>query len=474
MSRTLKISTIQEAEDYINRQNRQISNLQFQLSIVEEKAKNEARAEAARRIDQMQAEMQQLERQLTSQLNEMDTEMRNNYLEHRRMLREQEQNFNNQFSQLKDWTAQEINNLREDVKRQFNEQQKQIDSNRKSIESILRNQQRNVEQAQIRLNNLLQLLNIIDKNNNHEKYAPGQLDKIRRRIRTLQYPKIPAESIIAQTLNITNDLYDLEEEIIKERLIFDAKYNLTLEKAEELIKIMQKNRNDLYFTDENGEEIKDEEGNKFKIEVDYWTNGKYSDIEGQVKKLEKELVENKDKVELDNERLDQILKKIQDLKTQQEELVILATRRGLASEARVRISEEIINAFMKQGYWLKDGIESHNYMGSEKESTDMREGVVAVLKNGIGTEITLIIQPSEDGTKNNIVFHRNDDNELTQVEYMRTLNEIKEIINEGGYKMEEPKIPEKIGDKKIEDLVDISALKKTGLSDVLKNKLFSR
>lgn len=474
MSRTLKISTLDQAEDYINRQNNQLNNLKSQLNGVESRAKQEAREEARRRVQVVQQNMDIMEHTLNNQLSGLDSEMRSNYQEHRRALRQQAIEFNANLNNLQDWTESTINNLRNDVNNKFQEQQGQIDNNRQRINNIFQKEADLKKQAQLRLNNLKVLLDIVDKNNNHDKYANGEWLQIKRRVDTLSNSSLPAEAVIAQTLGITNDLYDLEEKISKEKTIFEAKHNAILKLAQELLKTMHDNRTELYFTDEEGKELKDENDNKIQIEVDFWTENEYQKLEKNAKTLEKELIDTKENVELDDNRLDDLHNSIEQIKRKQNDLVVIACEKGLASEERIIISDDLVNAFMEQGFSLKNGIESHNYMGSEenKTETDLREGVMAVLKNGVGTEITLIIHPDKTGTKNHIIFHRNNDqNDLTEEEYMASLEKVRKFIEDRGYNMGNLTAPKGTGDVRLEALADENALKKVGLKKELKKEL---
>jgi len=123
----------------------------------------------------------------------------------------------------------------------------------------------------------------------------------------------------------------------------------------------------------------------------------------------------------------------------------------------------------------ESGDEAYSYLGNGSEP-DHREGVYAVLKNGNGMEVTVIIHPDEMLTKNHIVFHRNGRDNLTRQELERSMAEVRKVIEERGYKMAAPHSPTGTsGDVAIEELADANALKARGISPATKARLgFSR
>ncbi|MEI2757333.1 MAG: hypothetical protein V9F46_12870 [Chitinophagaceae bacterium] len=170
---------------------------------------------------------------------------------------------------------------------------------------------------------------------------------------------------------------------MKNQLRFEAMHNLVLKEAADLLQTMGKNRNEIFFTDEAGEKINDKNNNDIKIEIDYWTQGKYSELEKEATALKTELETLRDKPELTEERLKQILSDVAILKEEQNRLVKLALQRGIASEQRIAISEDIINAMLQQGFELKtlnNGDPAHNYMGGETRIRPTRRSICSFAK----------------------------------------------------------------------------------------------
>jgi hypothetical protein len=467
MSRAIKISTIEQAEDILNRQSNQLRSLEYQLDNVANEAKQEAQRVAEIRVNFLRQDIDIKIEGLEGDLAEMDRK-------HRIALNKQANEFYNNLNKLQDWTSNLIEDLEEKVNGSFKKQQSQIDSVRESVNHLYKKEADEEKKAELMLKDLNLLVAAVGNRTNHAKYAPGKWNQLSERVKRISIADVPSSTKISEAVNITNLLWELEEDILKAQLKFEAMHNMVLNEATELLQIMSKNRNELFFTDENGKHLKDEAGNEIKVEIDFWTKGEYGKSEKRASEMKIQLETLKDKPELSEERLKQILAELGEIKATQSKMVILALQRGIASEDRVKISEEIINALMEQGFQInkmQNGNPAHDFLGGELE-TDQREGVFAILKNPrTGTEISIIIHPDETLTKNQIVFQRNDESSVTQDELRRSIEEVKKIIENKGYKMGSIASPEGTGDNKQFELADANALAKTGIKDNLKEQL---
>lgn len=468
MSRTYKVSTFEQAEDQINRVHNSINAVRSQVAESEKRARNAAREEANRRARELRQEINNLEYNLNAQLANVSNEVRRNYIEHKKALANQANQFNQQLSNLQDWTQDSLNKLSFEMNERFEEQQTQIDSNRQAIQNIYEREHNLELQAQQRLNDLEGLLSALDKNNNHDKYANGRFIQLERRLQSINSPDVPSQSRIAEAISITNDIFDLEEEIAREKMIFESVHNQTLGIAEELLLEINNNRTNLFFTDENGQELENEEGNQLQVEVDFWTEDEYTKLETKANKIKVELETKKESPELDKEELKRFQDQLAQLKDEQEKLVLLACEKGLLSMDRDDIANDILEAFEKQGFWLKED-DYIFYEGNSEKGTkdDQRESIAINIVNDVETELTIRIVP--EGMQNKIHFHRNDNRDMTQQEYMELLEEVQKVIEGAGngYKMGELKTPN-VGDVRIEELADMNALRK-GLKKETKN-----
>jgi predicted RNA binding protein YcfA (HicA-like mRNA interferase family) len=393
---------------------------------------------------------------------------------HREAMKRQSDKFYQNLTQLKDWTESTIDDLENKVNDTFDKQQSQIDEQRESIKRLYQKDADENKQAQLMLKDLKILVAASGARTNHSKFAEDKWNQLKRRVENISKANVPAGSIIGEVMNLTNDIWDLEEDVLREQLKFEVIHNLVLNQATELLLTMSKNRNDVFFTDDEGKNKKDENGNEIKVELDYWTKGQYGEVEKQVIKLKEELEMKKNISDLTEERVNKIQEEIEKLKSAQSELIVLAVRRGLASQERRNISKDIVKALKQQGYDFKKmekDTNAYHYLGSEERPSDFREGVFAVLKNGTGMEITVIVHPNEDLTKNHIVFQRNDNSPVTAAELRNSIDGVRKIIASKGYKMGSVAEPEGTGDVKQTELVDANALAKVGISNDLKTRL---
>jgi len=473
MSRSIKISTIDQAEDYLNRQRNQLNNLESQLNNVSNEAKQAARYEAEKRVNALRREVESMEDNFNYQIEGLESDLAEMDRNHRQAMKRQSNEFYQNLTELKDWTSKSINGLENRVDESFERQQKQIDEQRERINHLYKKEANENEKARLMLKDLKILVAAIGERCNHNKFAEGKWNQLNRRVGNLSNANVPSVSIISETMNITNDLWDLEEDVLKAQLKFEVIHNLVLFEATELLQIMSKNRTNVYYKDDEGNNLKDEEGKDIQVEIDFWTKNDYRDLENKVTNLKTELETKKDHQNLTEERLKDIRHDLNDIKEEQMFLVELALKRGIASEERVKISEEIINALIEQGFSLnklQNGEPAHNYLKGEMEG-DQREGVFAVLQNGVGAEISIIIHPDETLTHNHIVFQRNDESNLTPDELKRSIEGVKQIIEKKGYKMGGVASPQGTGDNKQRELVDANALAKTGINKDLKERL---
>ena len=474
MSRELKISTMDQAEDYINRQNNQLRNLQSQLSNVSNEAKQAARYEAERRVNALRNEMESMEDNFNCKVEGLESDLAEMDKSHREAMKRQSDKFYQNLTELKDWTEATIDDLENKVNDTFDKQQSQIDEQRESIKRLYKKDADENRQAQLMLKDLKILVDASGARTNHSKFAEDRWNQLKRRVDTISKANVPAGSIIGEVINLTNDIWDLEEDVLKAQFKFDVIHNLVLDQATELLQTMSKNRSEVFFTDEQGKNKKDEKGNELKVELDYWTKGEYGEIEKHVINLKEELESKKNSSDLTEERITIIHEEIEKLKSEQSELIVLAVRRGLASQERRNISKDIVKALKQQGYDFKkneDDTNAYHFLGSDECSSDFREGVFAILQNGIGMEITIVVHPNEDLTKNHILFQRNDNSKVTAAELRNSIDGVKRIIESKGYKMGGVAKPEGTGDVKQAELVDARALEKVGISLDLKTQL---
>jgi hypothetical protein len=79
-----------------------------------------------------------------------------------------------------------------------------------------------------------------------------------------------------------------------------------------------------------------------------------------------------------------------------------------------------------------------------------------------GERISIVVRPDESEANNDIIFHRNDNRNITDIEYIRSLERIKQQIAKSGYKLGATETPADGGDTEIPEMSDASKLGKRG------------
>lgn len=416
---------------------------------------------------------QEFSTKLNEQSLDLQGQIRDSHEILRRGMEEHVNDLNSRINETNDFVSRVV----EQVNTNFERQQTLIDAVTNKVNDIIERQQNQEQRALMHLENCQALLNIARSNLAVQKFAPEGLNELESAFQNLPTLEDGPQAISAQASNLRQQILKVQKNAQKEQLTFDIIYTATLAQAESVLEIMQRNREVTYFRSENNEIIKNESGEGIRVEVDFWTDGAYLEVEKQIRAYREVLKRDKAKSQLTQKRVETILAELRSLELKQAELITNAALKGMLSEERVIVSEQIINVLYKSGFELKrDHTDSplHNYLGNREKGTefDQREGVYAVLKRG-EVEITVLINPNENGRENQIVFQRNDENNDNPAELRHTIRSIRKAIEEEtGSKLSEESTPSTIGDQKMVELADSNALKR-GMSKELKKRLSS-
>ncbi|MDE5084099.1 MAG: hypothetical protein O4859_23905, partial [Trichodesmium sp. St18_bin1] len=186
----------------------------------------------------------------------------------------------------------------------------------------------------------------INRDYQHERFAPGKLADLRRGLEMAR-SNIQSgvnEAAIANAQQTYLDLADLRLELEQKEQEWQLLYNSAWEDLRSLIAEVQANR-------ECEIEVgKDSETEKFKFEVDYWVDGRLSKYEEQLAELESRLKAGE--LTLSTEQVIQLGAEITALQPTLGEIVEQAKLAILGSQLRAEIADRVVEVLDSLGYTL--------------------------------------------------------------------------------------------------------------------------
>jgi hypothetical protein len=418
--------------------------------------------------DKFANDLQKQDEKFDTKISKLDFNIRSD-------MRQQEKRVNENINAVRNETISLLNNLTEHVNREFAAQQGQISDIskqvaqtqedirgvRQELNKIYETQGFNQATADSLLKRCSELLDECKSNIPINRFEPQRLQQLVNQLESIKLlGRNAPEAMMSSALSLLNDVWSIQEDVQMKQAVFDALFANTLASANSLLAMMQKHKDETYLKDEEGEIYRDEQGNELKVEIDYWMQGEFSNLQDKVSGLKSQLENGRNDVNFSQEKLALLLQEIKGIEIKEKEMVITAAMRGVASEERAFICQDIINSLKDNHFTVKNGSEGfeNGYVGA-----DFREGVFANMKNGLGTDITIIVEPDETLTTNRILIQRNDNNVGSE----RDVEDIRDIL-ENSLKMENQVRKRIVPDERI---FDPNALKKVGLDKESKNKI---
>lgn len=364
---------------------------------------NRARVERTSHIQSLQTQMDQRSIKYDAAINSLESNMRSMAEQHHNAIKRQRQEFIAVQERQRNELLEEIakSDLRSDLKiedlrnwteesmiRQRNEylqiakgQQKEISQIKTEIAAINQREHVRRDRAEAYIRDLKKMIDVVDQNIPHQKFAPGKLDKIRRELSAaeVQLAEDLPPAVVATVQQAHFHLMDLEEEVLQMESEFNIKYTEALNFVSGLLKSVRQNR--FIKLEEDG----------IKQEADYWTNNRYSELEKEVETIKKVLIENKD--EMSKKDVEDIFEKLFEYPKKQEKLLEEAIDRIVSSQVRAEMGDSVINALKEHGFEIIE-----NEIGYAKN--DQRNPYLIKLENAAGTEVVTVISPSEETHQN--------------------------------------------------------------------------
>ena len=489
MSRKYKVSSIHQADNAINDLNDHINsslrnidrrfndihdeanrNAQLKAREEAERAKREMQSRLNTAISSVNARIDQVDAEQRKRLNKVagdiyDTiiqvndslhgEINQTRLELKNDIRSLEQRTNERIQAIN----RHLNQLANHVEKKFEQQQSQLDSHSRQLDSLTHTvnsilaQMADERQKRREAVNLAQgIKDTAYARIDIERFCPQKSQEISRRMSTLA-ANPDDEGTVARASEVILQIQMAEEDALRNKIIYDTIYAEATAMLEKTLEEVNSNR-EISITHPDAPQA------TAIIETDFWNRGEYEKLRLRLNSLKAELQ--------GQPSLDRIKKIMEEVAIGEICLVNMigkATKSAILSENRVVMAEDIISALVEQGWQVEkmlDGQDAVGYVGGEDCDNDWREGVFAVLQSMNGERISIVVQPNENESENDIIFHRNDNRNITDREYIRSLERIKQQIAKSGYKLGTTETPADGGDTEIPEMADTSKLGQAG------------
>jgi hypothetical protein len=367
-------------EQRAQRQEKEAKELKSTLAIIE--------LETHRRLQQQRKELQKTirEQQQTfqSELKSLGDAMSEGF--------EQQQSM---ILQITSEQRQEYVALNESLDQKFTQWMSEERQAREQLQlQIEQEKQDKTKQAQHWLDDTETIWQQIDRDYQHKRFAPGELDKLKDELQIahVNLRNGLAEAAIGKTQETYLKLRELRNKLAQKEQEWLLLYNAALEDLRSLIAQVQANRK---YEVEVGQGHKAE---KFVLEVDFWTNGSLGQYEQELQQIETCLREGESS--LTTEQISQIAQQIADLQPRLGDIVQKAQEEILSSQMRVEIADQVAEALKHMGYILIDPERDSLYEGE-----DYRNSYVLKLQNGVGGEVVTVISPTQEFGKNQVCIN---------------------------------------------------------------------
>ena len=345
--------------------------------------------ETHRRMQQQRKELQKAIRESeTKQQQALESEVQ-------RLENAMQDGFSQQRSLLLEITAeqrQEYLALNQHIDEKFTQLIAEERQSRQQLQQRLEQEKQDKNKlAQDLLDDVETIWQQVDRDYQHQRFAPGKLANLRREI-DLARNNIQAgvpEAAIATTQQTYLALADLRWELQQKEQQWQIFYNAALEDLQCLITEVQANR-ECQIEIGTGDESE-----KFLLEVDYWTNGSLNQYEQQLRQIETQIRESE--LSLTTEEIGQISQQIENLRPRLGEIVEQARVEILSSQLRAEIADKVADVLSKMGYLLINPQTDAIYEGE-----DQRQAYVLKLQDANGGEVVTIISPEKEFGKNQV------------------------------------------------------------------------
>ncbi|MEZ4934235.1 MAG: hypothetical protein R2788_19190 [Saprospiraceae bacterium] len=154
--------------------------------------------------------------------------------------------------------------------------------------------------------------------------------------------------------------------------------------------------------------------------MDYWTNGRFSELEKRVAEELKKL-ENPDDLNIDEVKA--IREQVDALKEEEQKLIVNAEEKVIASQIRAELGDIAVEALEQEGF---------DMVRSGYERTDQRRAYIVNLQNIGGADVVVSFLPQEESNENILDVQIKNEVNYSEEETRNIINSIIAILQEEG------------------------------------------
>ncbi len=252
----------------------------------------------------------------------------------------------------------------------------------------------------------------------HERFAPGEIDTLRRHVEDAQRSVNAGmpEAALSTAQSAFWELADLRALVQAREAEFMLLYQAALEETRALLEEARSHRK--YQLDIGIEGKSD----TIEMEVDHWSHGALSEQEAKIKAVEARLLSEADSLTIEETR--ELLSELEAEKPVMTDIVEQAKQNILASQLRVNIADMAVEAFQAQGFTVAD---------ETYEGEDQRNAYVVKMINVAGSEVVTVISPvpGEMG-RNEVSVHSYDQTYVDDATLRQRAEELVSVLREEG------------------------------------------
>ena len=364
-------------------------------------------------------DMGRMQTQITNKVNEMTSQL--NTLGNNQQILSRQMNF----------MAQGVQQMAVNIDKHFEANEREISNIKTDLQSIHDRFTQEDKQANDTVQAAIALLEMVEARTMLDRFAPSyEAQDIRERVNRLSQSQNHGASLMAQAEEALTQIWQVERHAVQEQAKHDSMVELALTQVERILNVINANR---------VSQTQVEGGDPMEIENDFWSEGEYGRLATEMEQLHQELNDRYNR-KLTKERIAEIMQRGVEIENRIIEISTESVEKAILSEARVEAVEDIVNMMESKGWTVKGGEENPelNYLGGEIDN-DWRKGVFAVLQNNLGEEVTVIVDPDENGS-NHLVIHKESDaigltDENLNKQMMAICDEMKDL----GYEVGTPK-----------------------------------